>query len=244
DVSDLRLKWLTHIYKYEIVLVVALAMQFHGTDLDPDPRPPSPVPASAERLVIDQRRHSRMLAAHRAIGILLQRQLAELHAPAVEQHEAADQRLSKSDDPLDRFQRLQRADDSRQDAEHAALGARRHEVGRRRLRVEAPVARSLLRVEHRDLAVEPENRAIDVGLTEQHARVIHEIASGEIIGAVDDDVEPPEDLEGVAGREPLAKRFDLYVRIDVPQALARRVDLRRPDRGGPVDDLTLQVAAI
>ena len=41
---------------------------------------------------------------------------------------------------LERLARLERADDARQDAEHAALGAARRELGRRRLREEAAVA--------------------------------------------------------------------------------------------------------
>src|ERR1700704_1164158 len=97
-------------------------MQLRRTDLYPFPRPPSLVRNSAERLVIDQLRHGWMLAANRTIGIFLQRELAELHASAVEQHETADQRVTKPDDQLGRFQCLQRTDDSRQDAEHATVG--------------------------------------------------------------------------------------------------------------------------
>src|SRR2546430_10169015 len=119
-----------------------------------------------------------MTATDRTIGISFERHLTELHLPAVEEQEPGNEWVTEPDDQLDRFQRLQRTDDSRQHAEHAALGARWYEVGRRRLRVEPPIARSLLRVEDRDLTVESENRAVNHGLAEQHARVIHEIASG------------------------------------------------------------------
>ena len=58
---------------------------------------------------------------------------------------------------------LQRAHDPGQHAEHAALGARRRELGRRRLREEAAVARALVRLEDRELALEAEDRGVHDG---------------------------------------------------------------------------------
>ena len=60
----------------------------------------------------------------------------------VVQQEPADQRLTDAEDQLDRLGRLDRADHARQDAEHAAFRAARHLPRRRRLRVEAAVART------------------------------------------------------------------------------------------------------
>ena len=91
-------------------------------------------------------------------------------------------------DQLDRLGRLDHADDARQHAEHAAFGAARHEAGRRRLGIQAAIARAVLRREHRRLSFEPEDAAVRVRLAEQHARVVHEIARREIVGAVEDDV--------------------------------------------------------
>jgi hypothetical protein len=51
------------------------------------------------------------------------------------------------------------------------------------------------------LPFETENRAIDVGLAEQDAGIVDEIASGEIVGTIDDDVEVPEEFEGVGAGE-------------------------------------------
>src|SRR5436309_11463662 len=160
--SDLRFSTLAHVDQNEVRLAATLELQLSRANLSPFPRPPSPVPDSAKRFVIDQLRHAGMLTAHRAVGIFLQREVAKLHAPPVEHHEAADQRLAKPDDQLDRFQCLQRPDNSRQDAKHAAIGARGHEIGWRWFRVKTPVAGSLFRVKHRDLSVEPENRTVHV----------------------------------------------------------------------------------
>ena len=60
----------------------------------------------------------------------------------VEVEQPADQRVADAERELQRLVRLQRPDDARQHAEHAALGARRRELRRRRRGVEAAVARA------------------------------------------------------------------------------------------------------
>ena len=98
------------------------------------------------------------------------------------------ERLADSEDELERLGRLNRADDSREHAEHAALGAARNESRRRRLAEEAAIARGVLGREHGRLSLEAIDAAVHVRLAEQHARVVHEVARLEIVGAVDDDV--------------------------------------------------------
>ena len=60
--------------------------------------------------------------------------------------------------------------------------------GRRRLGVEAAVAGPVLGPEDAGLAVEAVDRAPDVRLAEQHAGVVDQVAGGEVVGAVDDQV--------------------------------------------------------
>src|SRR4029077_7748676 len=139
---------------------------------------------AAERLVVDQLRHGRMRAADRAIRILLQLELPKLQLQGVEQDQASEGGLTRSQDELDRPHRLDRADDAREDAEHAAFGTRGNQSGRWRLRVETAVARPALGVEYRRLTLEAKNRAVDVRLVEQHACIVHEVAGREVIGAV------------------------------------------------------------
>ena len=106
------------------------------------------LPALAISLVSLQLEDRWTVAADRALGITRQLQLPEAHAERVIDDEPADQRLADAEKQLDRFGRLDRADDPGQDAEDACFGAARHEARRRRFRVQAPIARSVLRREH------------------------------------------------------------------------------------------------
>src|SRR6185503_13859976 len=83
----------------------------------------------------------RVRAAGGAVGILRQPQLAEPHAERVVDEKPPDEWLADPEDHLDGFGRLDRADDAGQHAEHAGFGATRQQPGRRRLRMEAAVAR-------------------------------------------------------------------------------------------------------
>jgi hypothetical protein len=158
---------------------------------------PAPPPGllrhdAAEGLVVDEPGDGRVLAAQRALRVLADADLAVLHVERVVDHERADERLADAGEQLDRLGRLDRADRGAQDAEHAALGAARDHAGRRRLGVEAPVARRLAagrrRPEHRRLPVEAVDRAPDVGLAEEERGVVDHVAGREVVGAVDDEV--------------------------------------------------------
>ena len=104
------------------------------------------------------------------------------------------------------------------DAEHAALGAARDEAGRRRLGVEAAVAGPVLGREHRGLALEPEDAAVDVGPPGQHAGVVHQVARREVVGAVDHHVVAREDLERVRRRQRDLVGLDADLRVDRARA--------------------------
>src|SRR5271168_3548934 len=104
-----------------------------------------------------------MGAADGAIGILPQLELAELHAQGIDQQQSANQRIALAENQLDRFRRLNHADESGQNSEHSAFRARWHESGRWRLRIEAAIAGAVFRGEHAGLALEAEDRAVDIG---------------------------------------------------------------------------------
>src|SRR5690606_36158184 len=114
-------------------------------------------------------------AADRALGVAPQLELAEAHPECVVDEEAADERLTGLEDDLDGLGCLNHPDDAGQDAQHTALRAARHEAGRRRLRVEAAVARAALRREDARLALEAEDAAVGVRLAQQDAGVVDEI---------------------------------------------------------------------
>src|SRR6266852_3243858 len=130
-----------------------------------------------------------MRAAHRAVGILAQLELAEFHSQCIKEQQAANEMVAAAENQFDRFHGLNGTDNSRQNAKHSTLSARRHETWRRRLRIEAAVAWAIRHAKDRDLPFETENRAVNVGLAEKNARVVYKIACREIVRAVHDDVE-------------------------------------------------------
>ena len=91
------------------------------------------------------------------------------------------------------------------DAEDAGHGAAGRELGRRRGRVQAAVARSLVRDERRELALEPEDRGVDDRDAGRDRGVVEDVARLERVGAVEDDV--------VAGDDPLDVRRDEHLLV-------------------------------
>src|SRR5579884_2042975 len=129
-----------------------------------------------------------MCSADRAIGVLAQLQLAELHAQGVYEQQAAYQRFAFTENELDDLGRLNDAEQSGQNSEHTALRARRDKPRRRRFRIEATVARAFLGGEDAGLPFKAEDGGIGIRLSAEHAGIVDEIARGEIVRAVGDDV--------------------------------------------------------
>src|SRR5208283_3304305 len=92
---------------------------------------------AAELLIIDQLGDGRLVAADRASRIAADLELTEAHLQRIIKHQPADQRLALAEDQLDRFSRLDAADETRKDAQHPTLSTARHFPRRRRLRIEA-----------------------------------------------------------------------------------------------------------
>ncbi len=175
----------------------------------------------AELLIIDQGVNRRVGTADRAPGILADLHLAEGHLESVVEQEPADQRLSRSQDQFDRLGRLDDADQARQNSQDASLGAVGHEVGRRRLGIEAAIAGPVRRKKDGRLAVEPEDRAVNVGLAQKNAGVIDQVSSGEVVGAVDDHVVAGEHLERVRAIDRVFVADDLQLGVDRLAAFPR-----------------------
>src|ERR1700722_3289851 len=166
-----------------------------------------------------------MLAAHRAIRIFAQLQFAEFHSKRIKEQQTSGETVAFAQNQLDRFHCLDRSDDPWQNSEYAAFGAGRNESRRRWFGVKAAVARTVGHAEDGDLSLEAEDRAIHVRLAEKDARVVDEIARGEIVGAVYDDVVVLEQLERIAAFELRLVRLDLNVRIQVGEPLLCRFRL-------------------
>src|SRR5690606_12400042 len=125
---------------------------------------------------------------HGAFGIAPQPELAPLERERIEECEPSDERIAAAEEQLDCIERLKRADDAGQNAEHATLGATRNEARGGRLAEEAAVAGRTAAGEHGDLSFEAQDRPVDVGLDEEHACVVDEVPRSEVVGAVDHDI--------------------------------------------------------
>ena len=81
------------------------------------------------------------------------------------------------------------------------------------------------------------HRAVDQRLAEFHAGVVEQITRGEIVGAVDDDIDAVEQALHVVRGHALPNGLDLRPRIQRRQRGRGGVDLRRTDAGLGVQDL-------
>src|SRR3984957_3102970 len=246
QIADLIFVRFAHVENEKIVALVETRLQFLRCDLwNAQVRSLRFFAAnSAELVVIDELVDRAMLAAHRAIRILAQLQFAELHSERIEQKQATNETVAFSKNQLDRFHRLNRSDDSWQDTENTAFRARRNESRRRRFGIKAAVARPVGHAEHGDLSLEAEDRSVHVGLAEQDARIVDQIARREIVGAVDDDVVILEQFERVAAFELRFVRLNLDIWIQVREPLLRRLGFRLADIARTERNLPLQIRKV
>src|SRR5256886_2400320 len=242
DAGNLVLVRLAHVDHEQIGVFVPFLFQVLRRDLRAVVRRLGP--DAAERLVVDQPGDGRVGPAHRAVRLFRSLELAELQLEGVEQDETPDQRLTHAQNQLDGLHRLNRPDDPGQHAEHTAFRAGRHEPRRRRLRVEAAVTGALCRVKHGGLAFEAEDRSVHVGLAEQHARVVHEVARREVVRPVRDDVEVANDVERIVRRQPRLERLHAYIGIQVVDTLLGGLELGYADGGRPVQHLALEIGLV
>ena len=101
-----------------------------------------------------------------------------------------------------------------------------------------------MRGEHARLALETEDRSVNVGLAAEHAGVIDEVARGKVVGPIDDDVEVAEQLQGVGAGQTGFKLAHVDVGIDRRNAIGGRVQFLAPDVCGAMNHLPLQVGHV
>src|ERR1017187_8823256 len=200
---------------------------------------------AAEHFVIAQFLDGWMFAADGALRVAAEFQFAELHVERVEQQQSPDERTALADGELQNFRRLDAADNAGQHAEHPAFRAAWHHAGRRRFGIKTAVTRPAeMRRKHAGLALETENRAVNIGFLEQHARVVREIARREIVRAVHDDVVGPDEVEGVFGRDAGVVDDDLAIRIDARDGFLGGLRLGPAHVGVRVQNLALEIGII
>src|SRR5215213_268946 len=246
DVGDLVLVRLAHVENVDVLVIVQLALELFDRDLRHAVLLFGRIGLrdAAELLVVDELRNRRVLAADRAVQILAELHLAEAHAQSIIEEEPSDERLADPEYELDSLRGLDGPDGAGKDAEHPTLSAAGYEPRRRRLGIEAAVARTFRGKEHARLAFEAEDGAVDVRFAEEDTRVVYQVAGREVVRTVHDHVVVLEDLQGVFAGECLFVDPDLDVRVYVFDLLVGALDLGAPHIGGAVDDLTLQVRLV
>ncbi len=155
--------------------------------------------------------------------------------------ESAQQRLADAQDELQHLSGLHGPDDPREDPEHASLCATRREVGRWWFRENAPVARSLIRSEDAHLTLEAEHGPVHHRGAGVHRGIVDEVASGEAVGAVHDNVVAGEDVDGVVGGQTGHMGRHRYLGIDVVHPPCPADGLGLALVAGAVEHLSLQV---
>ena len=137
-----------------------------------------------------------------------------------------------------------RADDAGQHAQHAGLGARRGQLGGRRLGHHVAVGGPATGIEHGDHAVEAEDRAVHHRDAQLHRGVVDQVAGGEVVGAVDHQVVALEDGHHVVGAQAHVVGDHVDVGVEGGERLLGRVDLALADAVDVVQDLALQVRVV
>src|SRR5439155_9035200 len=202
-------------------------------------------PRSAKLFVINRRKDGRIFAANRTFWIASQIKLSKFDLERIKVEQASDERFADAHNQFDRLDCLQHADNSRQNTEHSRLRAIRHAIWRRRLWKQAPVAwPAQVRREHCGLPLKTKDRTVDVRFACKNTDVIGQISRRKIIRAVHDHVVLRDKLWCVFARETALMQSDVDLRIDVTQAVARRLQFAAADVLCSVENLSLQIRKI
>src|ERR1700674_1936556 len=245
DVADLVFVWLAHIENKYVVARIQPALELFNLHICRRVGHRFFLPANAAKLVVVyQLGHRGVCAAHRTVAVLAQLEHAELHVDGIDQQQTSDQRFAFAQDELDDFRGLHHSHQTRQDAKYTALGAGRNQARRWRFRIQAAIAWTLFGSKHAGLTFEAEDGSIHIRLAGQHASIINEVASGEVVGAVGDDVKITKEFQSVRAAKPRIKRPQIQKGIDRLELVSRRVELLAPHIGGGVNDLPLQVGVV
>ena len=133
-------------------------------------------------------------------------------------------------------------------AEHARFLASRDRAGRRRLGEKAAIVRQgfssrilLIGAKCGEIAVELAERCGHQRLSGEKAGVVHEVARGEIVRTVRDDIVARNDLQRVFRRDSVGHGFDRDMGIQALAQRSRPLGFQRARIRRPIRDLPLQI---
>src|SRR5215467_2032917 len=189
-----------------------------------------------------------MLARERVGRIPSVLQRLEAHGAGVEHEQPPDEPLAEADDFPDHFERHERAEHAGERAEDAGLRAGRDRAGRRRLGKKAAVGRvggsvgfTLVGAQRGERDVENAHGGGDERLFGEEAGIRDEIARGEVVGTVGNDVIAGDERERVCRGKPCRVRLYRDVRVEAADRGRRALHFGLADLGRAVDHLALQV---
>ncbi|MCD6059622.1 MAG: hypothetical protein K0Q89_3152 [Thermomicrobiales bacterium] len=103
---------------------------------------------------------------------------------------------------------------------------------------------SFMRDEGGRLSLEAENAPMRVRLLEKDAGIVDQISRREVVGTIEDNIVPGEDIEHIALIEPGLMHHHMHVRVQCFYCDPSGFDLRHADALSGVDHLSLQIRIV
>src|SRR6266516_6555754 len=122
------------------------------------------------------------------LRIAVEPQFIKLACESIIGHQPANQRVTDTKYQLDRLRCLQQANDTRKHAQYTGLSTARRQRDGGRLWIETAIAGSLIRLKNGQLAFKTEDTAMHDRLIGHQCSVVEQIARGEIISAINNDI--------------------------------------------------------
>ena len=206
----------------------------------------SSLPLHAARDVMFFQRGDRWVgAAEWAAGILGAPDATKLHFERIIDQQTVGERVPDFQNFFHGFIGLQNTDRAREDAQYSSLLAIRDQPGRRRFRVETPIAGVvLMRFDRGQLPLKTKDASRDQGFFCKETGVIHQESGAEVIGPVQHQVVIRQQGHNIFGADMLLIRLHADVGIQCLQKPTAGFDLGNSHVGRGVEDLPLQVRKI
>src|SRR5262245_47314607 len=187
-------------------------------------------------------------AVERIIGVPTIGDRAHPRLERIVEEQLADEALADLEQLLHHFDRGKRADDARDRPENAGLRAWRDRAFWGRLGEKAAIGGAwraalvgLESAESRDVTIEGADRGEDERFLGEIARMVDEIARGEIVGAVGDDVVAADDGKRVLRHEAGRVEARRHMRIEAFDRRCGTLGLGPAYSLGVVDDLAVEI---